>query len=201
EQNRFRQEWGATERFTLAYSGNLGRVHEFETLAGAAERLRGDSIQFLIIGGGPRLEELRSRLGAANLLDQVRFLPYQSRDDLAASLGAADVHLISLRRGLEGFVVPSKFYGVLAAGRPSIYIGSPEADLARLIEQHECGVVVRQGDAEALARVIRELRDDPARVRAMGDRARRAFEGRFTLRHAAEAWRAVLMDDSLPRQC
>ncbi len=98
---------------------------------------------FLFIGGGAKMESLKAKV-AESRLTQVIFLPYQPRDSLEDSLAAADVHLASLIPSLEGMIVPSKFYGILAAGRPLIFIGDPDGELARVIGAAQCGLVVAQ---------------------------------------------------------
>ena len=105
--------------------------------------------------------------------------PYVPREQLSESLSAVDAHLVSLQPALEGLIVPSKFYGILAVGRPVIFIGARDGELARIIEEHRCGVVVEPGDVEGLANAIRELANDPARAAEMGRRGRELYETHF----------------------
>jgi colanic acid biosynthesis glycosyl transferase WcaI len=121
---------------------------------------------------------------------------------LSDSLAAADVHLSCLLPQLEGLIVPSKVYGVLAAGRPTVFIGDPDGDVARVIRNAECGVSVECGDGIALARELRALRADGERLQAMGRRARQVFEERHTLDSASQRWQDLLADldaRALPR--
>ncbi len=187
-----RARLGIVERFVVGYSGNLGRAHEFETLLAAAETLRPDPrIVFLMVGAGAGMEALR-RAVAERDLDSFLFLPYQPRAELADSLAAADVHLASLLPSLEGLIVPSKLYGILAAGRPIIFIGDPDGDSARVIGEARCGATVAINDGAALAALIRNLQSDPAECAAMGRRSRETFEARHTLDHAVERWLQAL---------
>ena len=111
------------DKFVVGYSGNLGRAHEFETVLAAAERLRDNpDIIFLFIGGGHQITELARRVESQGLGDKFRFLPYQSDEVLKYSLSVPDVHWISLRPAMEGLIVPSKVYGIAAAGRPIIAV-------------------------------------------------------------------------------
>ncbi len=180
------------DRFVACYSGNLGRAHEFDTLLGAAEALRGDPrFVFLIIGSGAKMAALKQ--GVASLaLGNFRFLPYQSRDTLDDSLAAADVHLVSLLPALEGFIVPSKLYGILAAGRPLIYIGDPDGESARVIRRAECGRVVAVGDSAALADLLRTLHAEPQVLAGMGARARRILCEEYGLERALDQWAALI---------
>jgi glycosyltransferase involved in cell wall biosynthesis len=101
---------------------------------------------------------------------------------------------VTLEPALEGLVVPSKFYGVLAAGRPVIFVGSPEGELARVIRDSGCGAVVTSGDAIGLARTVRELAADPERMAEMGRRALGLHRERYAREHAFAAWERVLLE-------
>jgi glycosyltransferase involved in cell wall biosynthesis len=187
-----RQRIGLAGRFVVGYSGNLGRAHEFETLIGAARLLRSNSeFAFLITGGGAKAEAVRNSVQAQGL-DSFYFQTYQPAELLSDSLAAADVHFVSLLPALEGLIVPSKLYGILAAGRPVVFIGDTASDLARLVRDERCGIVVAVGDSEALAAQLRALRDDPARLESMGVRARELALERYTKEHAVSEWLALL---------
>jgi colanic acid biosynthesis glycosyl transferase WcaI len=180
------------DRFVIAYSGNLGRAHDVDTLLAAAESLRDDSATvFLLIGGGANMRELAAGAQARGL-EQLRFLPYQPRAALADSLAAGDVHLVTLLPQLEGLIVPSKIYGILAAARPVVFVGDPEGELACLIREHQLGASVACGDGAGLSRALCALRDDPAERARMGARARALFEERYTLGAAVDRWRTLL---------
>jgi len=176
--------------FVVAYSGNLGRAHDAGAIAGAMQRLANDArIRFVITGGGARLDEVKRAAGA-----NVRFAPYQPRESLSESLSAGDVHLVSLRPEVEGLIVPSKFYGILAVARPLLYIGARDGELARLIVEHDCGFVVDAGDGESLALRIVELANDRARAAAMGRRGRALYESRFAPSIALADWERLLLE-------
>lgn len=193
--NPLRREWGLVDRFVVGYSGNLGKGHEFETIVAAAERLREDDrVLFLFIGGGHRFEALVRRVGERGLSHRFRFEPYQPRSALRNSLGAADVHLISLMPALEGLILPCKFYGIAAAGRPMLPIAAAEGDIARLVERHGCGFVVAPGDGAGLAQALRHLAGDPGVAAAMGVRARRMLDAHFTRAQAFASWRGLLAE-------
>ena len=118
----------------------------------------------------------------------VRFRPYQPRDRLSASLSVPDVHLITLRPSLEGFIVPSKYYGIAAAGRPAIFIGDPDGEIGRVLSATGTGLVVAEGDGAALARAIVALAGDRRSADEMGRRARALFEEKYDLTFAVDAW-------------
>ena len=187
-----RRTLGAEQQFIVQYSGNLGRAHDFLTLIAAAAGLRDEpGWLFLFVGGGVNMQRLQAE--AARLkLTHVRFLPYQPRESLGDSLAAADVHLTCLLPEMEGLVVPSKFYGILAAGRPVIVIGDPDGEQARLVRTADCGAVVRCGDGPRLIAALKAARSDPEWVRAAGERARAAFDAHYDFQLALARWREAL---------
>ena len=191
--NPLRREWGLEDRFVIGYSGNLGRGHEFGTVLAAAERLRNHArMIFLCIGGGHKFDELARHVSERQLNHLFRLIPYQDRAALKYSLTVPDVHWISLRPELEGLIVPSKFYGIAAAGRPVIAITAKDGEIADLVRQHECGCVVEPGEADALAHVLTRLSTDPASVAAMGARARTMLDRHFTREQALQKWCSLL---------
>ena len=170
-----------TNQLVLLYSGNFGLAHDLGTIAGAITRLRGDPrFRFLFAGGGGRREEL-ARLVETHKLDSVSLLPYAPREDLARSLSAGDIGLVTQLDASCGTVVPSKIYGILAAGRPVLFIGPAEATPALIIRQFQCGWHVRCGDVDGLTTLLNRLIEDPAAVEEAGSRARRALLQNFNL--------------------
>ncbi len=155
--NSLRRKWGLDEKFVVGYSGNLGRGHDFSTILDAAKLLQGHvDIVFLFIGGGAQLSLVKQKV-AEEGLSNVVFQPYQPREQLSESLSVPDVHLISLKPSLEGLIVPSKFYGIIAAGRPSIFIGDTEGEIARILVKNQCGIAIQHGDGEKLAQQLLQL--------------------------------------------
>jgi colanic acid biosynthesis glycosyl transferase WcaI len=184
-------------QFVVGYSGNLGRAHEYLTLLGAAETLRGDEeVTFLMIGGGVKMDALKSEV-VARKLPNVHFLPHQPRVRLSDSLSAADLHLVTLIPALEGLIVPSKFYGILAAGRPVVFIGDPDGELARVIRRGNCGVTVECGDTEALVDAIRYLMGNVSHREAMGASSRALSDG-YSMKRAQDIWAALLEETQRP---
>jgi colanic acid biosynthesis glycosyl transferase WcaI len=193
DKNPLRQEWGLEGSFVVGYAGNLGRAHEFQTVLEAAERLRKHpQIVFLFIGGGHLFDQLEQAVRQRGLDRMFRFIAYQSEDRLKNALNVADVHLISLRPELEGLIVPSKFYGIAAVGRPIISITASDGEIACLVRRHECGLVIEPGDGQALAEALIPLCDDPLRAAEMGKRARAMLDARFARKHAFARWESLL---------
>ena len=187
-----RRRLGLQGRFVVGYSGNLGRAHEFDTLLEAARLLRTDpDFAFLITGGGAKADALREAVRVEGL-NSFFFQGYQPVELLSDSLAAADVHFVSLLPSLEGLIVPSKIYGILAAGRPTLFVGDPAGDLARMVTAAECGIAVSVGDSARLAAELTLLKDSPQRVATMGLRARELALSRYTSEHAVEDWARFL---------
>jgi glycosyltransferase involved in cell wall biosynthesis len=192
DQNRLRKEWGLDGKFVIGYSGNMGRVHEFDAILDAAALLTpDDKFRFLFTADGfyrDRVIAQAAERGLSNIL----FKPPHPYDELSQCLGVSDAHLVSLRPALEGFIVPSKFYGIAAAGVPTLFIGDPDGEIARLIQRHECGVVVASGDSSSLAASIRQLERDRALCSKMGSNARKMFEEHFDKHRAFRQWKEVI---------
>jgi len=197
--NPLRAAWGLEDAFVLGYSGNLGRVHDYTTFLAAAERLvrTVPRIRFLFIGSGALHERLRSDLPPA-LLPFTVFQPYQDRALLSQSLSVPDVHWISLQPDCTPLVFPSKFYGVLAAGRPSVFVGDPDCELARIVREREIGAAVAQGDGDALAAAVERLAASPDALENAGRRARVRFETQYDQSLALDRWDAFLSRASDP---
>ena len=195
----YREAWGLHGRFVVQYSGNFGLAHDYRTFCNAMLRLRDHPrITFLFAGGGKRIPEMQQFV-ADHGLEHVMFQPYQPREQLDELLTLADVHLISQSQAFTGVVVPSKLFGIMAAGRASLFVGPAEAEVARVLGETGGGLRFDIGDGEGLARTLAELADDPARVRALGAAALRAAgqEHHQTSRFAA--WEALLQDVAATR--
>ena len=197
-QNELRHAWGVADRFVVAYSGNLGRVHILEPVLAAATLLRDERDPvFLFIGDGPQRSALEA-IARAQGLGNVRFLPPQPRSRLSESLSVGDVHLITLRAGCERYVFPSKLYGILSVARPVVFIGSPQCELAQGIRQRGAGLVIPPGDPAALAAALRELWTDADRRTTMALAAARWSRETGGLAAALDAW-AELLETSQAR--
>ncbi len=191
--NHFARVHGLADRFVVMHSGNVGLSQNLEVLIDAARELQGrERLIFVIVGEGAHKAALERRAAG---LSNVRFLPYQPKDALSDSFAAADTFLVTLKPGLEGYIVPSKLYGILAAGRPFIAAVDPSAEPAGIAARFDCGVCVPPGDASSLARAIVALQDDAEATRRMGDRARQAallFDRRAAVRAYFDLFTSVL---------
>lgn len=192
EENPFRVEHDLQQAFIVMYSGNWGLVNEFQTVLEAARILRDRrDIVFLFIGNGVRANEIQAFCQTYDLAN-VRRLPYQPRDLLRYSLAAADVALITLAQGLAGLSVPSKTYGIMAAGRPILFVGDESSEIAHIIKESGCGEAVQSGQSARLASIIGEWSREKEQLNAFGKRARKVFESRFDRSHAVNAYICML---------
>jgi colanic acid biosynthesis glycosyl transferase WcaI len=174
--NPFAIEHGLADRFVLLHAGNIGLGQNLDVVIDAAALLRDRAdIVILFIGDGNRKPALEAPVRDRGL-SNVRFLPYQPRDQLRWTYASSDACLVSLKPGLSGYIVPSKVYPILAAGRPFIAAVDSLSEVAALAERHRCGVVVAPGDARALADAIVRMVDQPMERSAMGKKARIAAE-------------------------
>jgi colanic acid biosynthesis glycosyl transferase WcaI len=170
--NAFSREHGLADRFVLMHSGNVGLSQNLEVLIEAADRLRSrERLTIAIVGDGSKRASLEAMV-ASRGLSNVRFLPYQPKALLHDSFATADAFLVALKSGIEGFIVPSKVYGILAAGRPYIAATDPSSEAAQIARESGCGLVAAPGDPAALAEAIATLYDNPVMTRDMGTRAR-----------------------------
>lgn len=183
-----RRAWGLEGKFVVGYSGNIGRAHDLDTILGAAELLKDDhSIAFLFIGGGHG-KEMIEQVVQDKVLNNVQFRPYQPRESLKESLGLPDVHLVTLKPELEGLIVPSKFYGIAAAGRGVLFVGDPQGEIGKIVEAANCGKTVAIGEHEKLAGYISKLKNETGLAKEWGDNARAVFEARFDSKIPFELW-------------
>jgi colanic acid biosynthesis glycosyl transferase WcaI len=191
--NAFARAHGLQDRFVVMHAGNIGLSQNLDVLLEAAERLRDDHrIQFVFVGDGARRAALEQRASERSL-GNVLFVPYQPREEMARSYAAADVFVVSLKPGLAGYIVPSKLYSILAAGRPYVAAVEEECEVAEITRRHQCGFVIRPGDAEGLAWRILQLVENRPLASELGRRARAAALT-FDRRRQTAAYAALLRE-------
>lgn len=199
DRSPYREKWALGNAFTVMYSGNFGIGHDATTICDAMLRLKDrDDIKWVFVGSGKRKKEVLAFIEQHGLKN-AQWREYVPREELGLSLAAADVHLISIKEGVEGLVVPSKLLGILAAGRASIYVGSPSAETARVLSESGAGVCVREGEGEKLAAAVLRYKDDPALLAETGARARREIAGKYDMQTATKMW-ADLLEEVVARK-
>src|SRR5579863_9200152 len=153
--------------FVALHAGNLGFYGAWETLLQAAAMLRNENAGLVFIGDGANRASLAAEAEASGA-GNVRFLPFRPFEQLPHVMMAGDVHIVTVKRGLEGIVVPSKLYSILAAGRPVLVVAAAQSDAARIVVESGCGMAADPDDPAGVAAAVRELRSDPARLADMG---------------------------------
>ncbi|HVA16359.1 MAG TPA: glycosyltransferase family 4 protein [Candidatus Dormibacteraeota bacterium] len=159
--------------FVVLHAGNLGFYGAWNTLLEAAKLLPANGTRMIFIGDGANRASLEdASRGSAT----VRFLPFRPPEEIPCVMAAGDLHIVTIRRGLGGVVVPSKLYSILAAGRPILAVAPEDTDVARIVRAADCGLVANPDNPSEVAAAIRTLKSDPARLQAMGHRAQLAAE-------------------------
>ena len=191
--NALRSDWGyKPSDIVVGYSGNFGRAHDTMTVLGAMQALRENArVKFLFIGAGDGFDRLKAEVVSAGL-QNVLFKPYQDREDLPLSLTVPDIHWLSLKATLEGFLLPSKIYGIMAAGRPVIFVGASNGDLAQLIQDADMGYQVNIGDYEGFVSAINKLAESEILYREKAKNSRLYLDENYTRKHILKKWDQML---------
>lgn len=166
-------------RLRIVYSGNLGRYHDFDTLLDCAKKLPVNEYEFLIVGSGAKSPHVNERIRSESIKNVTALapLPFAEYEKL---LHSADVCFVTMEKGIEGTCVPSKFYSILAAGRPTLAVASRESELAMSLTEHSCGLVVEPADPDGLLAALQKMRERPEMLIQMAENARTAFLANYT---------------------
>jgi colanic acid biosynthesis glycosyl transferase WcaI len=202
KRNAFSIAHGLSDRFVVMYSGNIGLSQSLDTIVDAAASLKDlPDLQVVFQGEGVKKSGLQARVAALGLTN-VSFLPFASRAALGESFAAADVFIVPLQRGLAGYIVPSKLYGILAAGRPYVAAVESTCEVAALTRLHGSGLLAEPDDAADLAAQVRRFYTDRAMTARCGERARAAalsFDRRLQVARYMDVFNAVRPDAGAAR--
>ena len=186
------------EGFVVLWAGNFGQHQNFDAILDAAATLQkvaragGPRVTFAFVGDGAKRAHIAARI-AGEQLDNARMFPFVPEAQFSDMLASADVSLVALEPGAEGLGVPSKFYNILASGRPTVALVAPDSEVARVLEEYNCGVRVEQ-DGEQLARVLLKMVDCADGVAEMGANARRACEEKYSMDEIGRQFHRVLRE-------
>ncbi len=198
--NPLRQEWGLPQDAVIVgYSGNLGRAHDASTMLDAARQLLTcgqNHLHFLFVGGGVKRGLLPDMIAEPGIASRFHARGYRPRGELRLSLAVADIHWLSLEPELEGLIVPSKFYGAIAAGRPLIFVGDTNGEIARLVAEAECGRSFPKGDVQGVADYVRKLANDRRLREQLGANGRQYSETHLSRMARIAEWDRLLQDVS-----
>ncbi len=194
DENAFRTREQLGGFFVVMYSGNMGLCQGLDDVLEAADRLRDRrDILFLMVGDGASKTSLEES-ARQRALPNVRFLPYEPQSELAHSLSAADLHLVPLDARVTGCLVPSKLYGILAAGVPALVVADERCEASRVVERSGTGKVVAPGHPQLLADAIAWCAGHPQELAEMGQRARRLAEQEYDRKIATRRFAVLLRD-------
>ncbi len=204
-ENPFRTREGLRNRFVVMHSGNMGLTQRLDVLVRAATSNRWPpNAVLMLVGDGAAKPSLQQQVESLDgqvdfdLKDRIRFLPYQPREQLAESLSAGDVHIVSMHQSITGCLCPSKLYGILAAGRGVIAVANPDTDLAQTVSQNELGWVCQPGSHEEIAECVKQACLSPEGCAEMGQRARQIAESTFDRKVVTGRFKELL--DSVHQQ-
>jgi colanic acid biosynthesis glycosyl transferase WcaI len=204
ENSHLRREWGFDDGdFLVEYAGNFGRSQDLQTVLEAARIVDREGASARPGQPSPRVRFVFVGSGSASQIDKwteavpsLKVLPFQPEERLSEVLSAADLSLVPLRRGLARYCVPSKVYSILASGRPVGAVLDDDSDVARIIEEIDCGFRVDPDDAESLAREILRLAQDPDLARRQGRNGREFGECEGSLERAVNDYESVFWNVS-----
>jgi glycosyltransferase involved in cell wall biosynthesis len=189
-ENEFIIKYKLDNKFVIQYSGNMGLWNDMETLGKAVQRNIEDVV-FMFVGGGVRKDELLRSFSVADQKN-VLFFPFQPVEKLNNILTACHAGIVSMRDGLEGMAVPCKIYGIMAAGVPVIAMVPKNSEIAFIVKEENCGIVVKPGDTMGLINAITILKSDENARLEMGRNGRQAFEKKYSTRVIAEQYKSLI---------
>lgn len=176
----FKRKYGLEQKFVFMYSGNIGLYYDLENLLRVIKTFRRhEEVAFVFVGAGS-LEKKLLYYKKKHVLKNVYFIPYQSKDELVYSLNAADVHFVINAKGIKGISVPSKFYGVMAVGKPAFVVLEQGSEARCVIEEAGCGVCCEPGDYESIDRIIRGFLSGEFNAEEMGRKGRTYLEAHLS---------------------
>lgn len=184
-------ELGLAGKFVVAYMGNAGYGHTFETALNAAADLQDAGVKFLFVGGGKRVEEIRQTVEQRSLTNVVLH-PYVPEEDIASVMRTADCALITLADWSLGIMSPSKLHGNLAMGLPVIYVGPEGSNVDEAILRSNCGMSLRDGDVEGLVEFVKACQASPEKLTELKQHARAAFDAHYNDAVVLRRWDTLL---------
>lgn len=191
DKNDFAKKYNQVEKLTVMYSGNLGQTHDIETILGSATRLKeNDAVHFMIIGEGAK-KSLVEKTKREDGLDNLTVLPFQPENVLPALLSTGDLAVISLDKGSEGLMVPSKTYYAMAAGSALIGLCDNNSEVVHIINRHKCGIVVSPGDVDGMVNGIVDLSGDKAKLNQYQVNSRSAAEKFYSRNNTSQYLEAL----------
>ncbi|WP_238475895.1 glycosyltransferase family 4 protein [Clostridium manihotivorum] len=189
----FKKKYNLTNKLTIMYSGNLGLYYDLENIIKIADRFKeNNQVIFAFVGDGSVKDKLVS-YAEGNGLDNVVFIPYQDKADLNYSLNAADVHWVINAKGIKGVSVPSKLYGVMAAGKSVLGVLEHGSEARRIIEEANCGICIDPGDYEGIYEALLDIIEGRLDIKATGILGRRFLEANLKKEQSIERYKEKIL--------
>ncbi|MEL6107383.1 MAG: glycosyltransferase family 4 protein [Planctomycetota bacterium] len=194
--NTFRDRFGLDQTFVVMHSGNMGLTQRLDVLIDAAADSNWPATaQLLLVGNGASRDRLIAQVESLDLpSDRVRFINYQPREELAQSLSAADLHVVSMHDNITGCLCPSKLYGIMAAGRSVLGIADPRTDLCRTIKEQRLGWCVPPGAPTAIAKAVAQAETVISSDGALNHRSRENAERKHDRDVIVDRFTELLID-------
>ena len=178
--------------FGLLYSGTLGRAHDYEIFLKLARRLRhrAPHIRLCFAARGNKVAELKRAITLEDT--NIAFVDFVAESMLEAHLNAADMHMISLNKEWNGLVVPSKFFGSLATGKPVIYAGPEDSSITCLLREHEVGFYIDEKSLEDVVIKLDLLSKNSSVMNILQKNAFEVYKNSFSKKIIVDKWDRVL---------
>lgn len=193
---KFKNKYGLEDKFIVEYSGNIGLYYDLENIIKVIAKFKNEkSIMFVFIGDGTikdKLEEYKKR----NKLENVKFIPYQDKNDLNYSLNAGDIHWVVNAKGIKGVSVPSKLYGIMAAGKPAIGVLEKNSEARLIIEESDCGLLVEPGDYIGIERTIEYIIKNRNQLNNLGINGRKYLDKNLTKEISINKYKDAILNTS-----
>ncbi|MBL4936340.1 glycosyltransferase family 4 protein [Clostridium sp. YIM B02515] len=190
---QFREKYGLGDKFVFMYSGNIGLYYDLENIIKVIGRFKDkENVIFAFIGDGTLKQTLVNYV-KENHIANIRFIPYQDKNDLIYSLNAADIHIVTNAKGIKGISVPSKIYGVMASGKPVLGILENDSEARNIIEEANCGICCEPGDYKAIYETINYfINSDINEIKEVGNNGRKLIESNYNKSNSIHKYRKLI---------
>lgn len=176
----FKEKYNLQDKFIIMYSGNIGLYYDLENIIKVIAKFKErEDVVFAFVGDGTVKKEIE-RYATENKLSNVTFIPYQDKADLVYSLNAADIHWVVNAKGIKGVSVPSKLYGVMAAGKPVIGVLDKGSEARLIVDECNCGLCMEPGNYDEIYNKIEFILNNTEIVKGLGKSGREYLEKNLT---------------------
>ncbi len=194
EENMFVKRNALENKFVVMYSGNIGLSQDLENIIYLAETLKERrDILFVLIGEGALKEKLVD-MASSMELENIKFLSYQEKKDLKFSLNAANIHLVTLKKGMKGIIVPSKVYGIMASGKPFIAAVDEGSEIDKMVKEFQCGIAVKPSSVEGLRTAVLWAFNNRDKIKELGENGRKALMEHYTRKISAQKFNKTILN-------